>query len=306
MSFSPPALQDAIRSEVLLRKGFSGQKAEAVVRFGNHIGSHLEHYDSVHRLMNHAREHIVSCEKKGASYPSGYVYSADQLLAGKGRFSRSWHAPKGGVWLTLVLVNTLLPETSLLIPLAAGVACCEAVRYFGINASVKWVNDVHVHGKKIAGVLAETFIGPVYGEEYVLLGIGLNVNNQEFPAELRGAAGSMSMYGQGPFSLDGVRLQLLAKLVWNIGLLHYEEERWLADGGSEKDEDAAHPLIAAWRSLSDTPGKDVHYGFNVVERVKYSARALDIDNHGRLIMKLPDGTVVKENSGEIIYASNTR
>jgi len=302
MSFSLSALQNALRSEALARSIFSSQSAKAVLRFGSYIGSNIDHRESSERLMNHAREQIASYENKGVSYPSGYVYSADQLLSGKGRFLRSWHAPKGGVWLTLVLANTLLPESSLLLPLAAGVACCETVQYFGIGASIKWVNDVHVQGKKIAGVLAETFSGPRYGEEYILLGIGLNVNNQDFPAELQATAGSMSMYGQGPFDLDAVRVQLLVKLVWNIGLLHYQEDNWLRLSDSGQELDADHPLIAAWRSLSDTPGKDVHFGFNVVDRVQYSARVVDIDNRGRLIMKLSDGTIVTENSGEIVYA----
>jgi BirA family biotin operon repressor/biotin-[acetyl-CoA-carboxylase] ligase len=252
--------------------------------------------------MNHAREHIVAYERQEISYPSGYVYSADQLFSGKGRFLRSWHAPKGGAWFTLVLVNTLLPDSASLLPLAAGVACCEAVRYFGIEASVKWVNDVHVQGKKIAGILAETFTGPVHGEEYVLLGIGLNVNNQDFPPELQATAGSMSMYRQDLLDLDEVRLQLLVKLAWNIGLLHYEEDKQLRSGDSGQECAAGHPLIAAWRSLSDSPGRDVHFGFNVVDKVHYSARVVDIDNCGRLIMKLPDGTIVTENSGEIVYA----
>ncbi len=301
MSFSSIELQNAIRSEALTRTDFPRKSADAILRYGSYIGSNIEHLDSTERLMDLAREHILAYEKKGISFPSGYVYCADQLLSGKGRFLRSWHAPKGGVWMTIVLVNTLLPESSVLLPLAAGAACCEAVRYFGIAASVKWVNDIHVQGKKIGGILAETYTGPVYGEEYILLGIGLNVNNRDFPAELQAAAGSMSMYGQD-LDLDAVRLQLLVKLAWNIGLLHYEEDNRLGLGGMDQDNAVSHPLISSWRTLSDTLGKVVHFGFNAIEKIQYSAKVVDIDNLGRLVMELPDGTTVTENSGEIIYA----
>nr|MBF0223132.1 biotin--[acetyl-CoA-carboxylase] ligase [Desulfobulbaceae bacterium] len=300
LPFTPLDLQNSIRAEASVRSDFSRQSAETILRYGCYVGSTIEHFDSTDRLMNHAREQISTYENKGVSYPSGYVYSANALHSSKGRFLRSWHAPAGGVWITLVVVNTLLPESSVLLPLAAGVACCETVRSFGVEASVKWVNDVHVHGKKIAGILTESFRGPVFGEEYILLGIGLNVNNQEFPAELRASAGAMSLYGNDIFDLDEVRLRLMAKLAWNVGLLHYEEDRRLNCGASA-DDTAGHPLIAAWRRLSDTVGKNVHYGFNVFEKVQYAARVVDIDPLGRLIMKLKDGSIITENSGEIVY-----
>lgn len=300
MSFPSSELQNAIRAEASVRSGFSRESAETILRYGSYIGSTIEHFDSTDRLMNYARTQITTYENSGVSYPSGYVYSANSLLSSKGRFLRAWHAPEGGVWITLVLVNTLLPESSVLLPLAAGMACCETVRSFGIAASVKWVNDVHVQGKKIAGILTESFRGPVFGEEYILVGIGLNVNNQEFPAELKETAGSMSLYAKDTFDLEAVRLRLLVKLAWNIGLLHHEEDERLSSGDLGHDK-ADHPLISSWRCLSDTPGKTVHYGFNVFEKVQYSAKVVDIDSIGRLIMKLDDGTIITENSGEIVY-----
>lgn len=303
MSSSLLGLQSAIRAEALARPDFSRESADTILRYGSYIGSSFEHLEATERLMDHAREQIALYETSGKSYPSGFVYSADQLFSSKGRFQRSWHAPEGGIWIALVLVNTLLPESSTLIPLAAGAACCEAVRCFGVAASVKWVNDVHVQGKKIAGILTECFTGPVFGEEYIIVGIGLNVNNQVFPAELEGTAASMSMFGPGTFDLEAVRRQLLAKLAWNIGLLHYEEERRLRAGDLEQNgaTSATHPLIASWRRLSDTLGKHIHFGFNVIEKIHYSAKVIDIDNFGRLVMRLPDGVTITENSGEILY-----
>lgn len=300
----PPAsvgFRAACQAEASSRLGFPQNTAVEILRYGGYVGSVVRGLPVAARLMDLARIEIAACEERGDSFSSGTVYFADQLLSGKGRFQRSWHAPEGGVWMTLVLVNTLLPESTTLLSLAAGVACCEAVRYFGVDACVKWVNDIHVQGRKVAGILAETYVGPMYGEEYILLGIGLNVNNLDFPAELSHTAGSMAMFGEGQFNLEAVRQQLLVKLAWNIGLLHYEEQRRLQEGDLDHGAVASHPLLASWRRVSDTLGKTVCFGFNLFEKIQYTATAVDIDSFGRLHLQLPDGSVVVENAGEIAY-----
>ncbi len=82
------------------------------------------------------RKIILAAEEKDESFHSGKVILADEMIYSKGRFKRYWHAPKGGLWMTLALVNTLLPESSLLLPMAAGVACCEVLRHYGIVAHI--------------------------------------------------------------------------------------------------------------------------------------------------------------------------
>jgi len=264
------------------------------------VGADIEHLAEASRCMDLARAEIAACDREDRSFPSGRVIIADQLTRGKGRFLRHWHAPVGGVWLVLALANTLLPEHSALYPLAAGVACCEAVRHFGLSATVKWVNDVYLGGRKVAGILTETVQTPQGSEEFVLIGIGLNVNNTAFAPELRNTAGAMRDFSGHPFDLPEVTATLLAKLSWNIGLLHYVEADGLAMdrglGGAQ-----LHPLLTAWRSLTDTIGRRVRFGFNVVEAAQYTATVLDIDANGHLVMRLDDGQLVCEGGGEIMY-----
>lgn len=294
------AYQQALRSEPLLRPTFPPATAATILRYGAMVGADIEHLSQAARCMDLARDRILACEAADHSFASGRVIIADQLSSGKGRFLRHWHAPLGGVWMVLTLANTLLPEHAALYSLAAGVACCETVRHFQLNATVKWVNDVLLNGRKVAGILTETMHTPKGGEEYVLIGIGLNVNNASFAPELRNLAASMSEFAGHALDLAEVTARLLAKLAWNIGLLHHAEAEHLAADRGLGD-DLPHPLITAWRSVSDTIGRRVRFGFNVAESPQYTAKVIDIDNRGQLLMRLDDGQSVCENSGEIVY-----
>ena len=93
----------------------------------------------------------------------GDVVVADQQTAGRGRFGRTWISPRGGLYATMIL------SADPLISLKAGLAVVRSLRSVGINAGLKWPNDVLVEGRKIAGVLVEK------DGEHVLVGIGLNL-----------------------------------------------------------------------------------------------------------------------------------
>jgi BirA family biotin operon repressor/biotin-[acetyl-CoA-carboxylase] ligase len=273
---------------------------ETVFRHGAVVGSSIEQFARLSRGMDLARQRITACEAEGRSFASGLVILAGELDGGCGRFRRAWHAPAGGLWMTLVLANTLLPESTRLYPLAAGIACCEAVCHLLPAARLKWVNDVHLDNKKIAGILIETMFGPRYGEEYILVGIGVNVNNSGFPAALDGRAAALrDLLGQ-EIDLERFAARLLAKLSWNIGLLHYEEERRLRLGADNAPGD--HPLVSRFRQLSDTVGRRVSFGFNVQEKPQFEARVLGIDPSGGLLLQLAGSPEpLLEHAGEIVY-----
>ncbi len=299
---SPDLVRQALRHKVSCQTAsFTKDAVADITRYGLPIGSEIEYLPETQRCMDVARQRIVAAENAGQSFATGSVFLAGSLSGGQGRFRRSWHAPVGGLWLVIVLVNTLLPANSALYSMAAGVACCETVRHFGITAHVKWVNDVLAGGRKLAGILVESMRGPCHGEEYVLVGIGLNVNNCEFPPELTRQAGAMAQFLSKPLDLTRVGAQLLADLAWNIGLLHYVEAEQLAAGGGEFAMDNKHPVLESWRALSDTPGRRVRFGFNAIASPQFNAQALDVDHSGGLIMRLDDGSTITENSGEIIY-----
>jgi len=309
---TPDYIQKLIDTEeVLYRSGdFTPEAIESVLRYGAVAGSVIEHRPRISRGGDLARQFILAAEEKNESFHSGTVILADEMLASKGRFKRYWHAPVGGLWLTLVLANTLLPESSFLLPLAAGVACCEVIRHYNIQAHIKWVNDTLVDNRKISGILTETFTGPRFGEEYVLIGIGINVNNDLFPPELGDRATSMKSCLGHEIDLAEATARLLAKLRWNIGLLFYAEEKHLekhggialSDGAeSEKMSSEEHPLLHRYKNLSDIFNRRVLFGFNVQTDPQFEARIIGLDNSGGLILKLADSSTIIQHSGEIVY-----
>lgn len=301
INLSSQHVQQIISAEHAVRSHFYPiDLVRKIYRYGSPIGHCIDIYESAARCMDIAREDINRFEQQGQSFNSGKVYVAKRLTAGKGRFKRSWHAPEGGIWLVLALVNTMLPKYSHLIPLVAGIACCETVCHFGVPAQLKWVNDVHVDGKKLAGILTETMVGPTTKEEYVLVGIGMNVNNTWFPEGLAGSAAGMRNYCFEDLDLSQVLAVLMAKLAWNIGLLFFQEETELGEM-SVGTAGEMSPVLQSWSSLSDTIGRRVSYGFNAISDPQYSAEVVGITASGALIMKLPDGREIAEAGGEIVY-----
>ena len=277
---------------------------DAIWRYGGMVGSVVARHERLARGMDLSRNLIRQTEERGASFKSGTVILAGELTGGKGRFQRVWHAPPGGLWLTLIMVNTLLPQSSRLYPLAAGIACCEAVRHYGLPAHLKWVNDLQVGGRKIAGILCETMVGPCYGEEYILLGLGINVNNEVFPAEIASASAALKTLLGTAVDLKLFAARLLVKLAWNIGLLHYEEQQRLltAGGGFAEDRPVADSLVLSrFRQLCDSIGRRVLFGYDVQKQPQYEAQTLGIDEAGALILQLPDGLILAEQGGEIVY-----
>ena len=275
--------------------------AETIIRKGGFVGSAIEHRKSMARTMDHARSHIDQMEQAGTSVSSGTVFLADQLHGSKGRFVRQWYAPEGGLWGTMIYISTLLPETRLLLPLAVGVSCCESLRQTGVDcAEIRWINDVLIAGKKVAGILMEGFYGPFSREEYNLIGFGININNNIFPQEIREVAVSAKQYLERPVDLETFTYCFLAKLTWNLGLLCHQEDCSLSEG-DWYDPQRNHPLIERWCELSSTVGRRVLFGFDVMNKPQYRATAIGISDTGGLQLKLDDGSEIVEHSGEIRY-----
>lgn len=290
----PATLATYIAQEEMARR-FAGSflPADRIFRYGAMVASHIQSSPSLPRAMDEVRRQIQAAAENNRSFASGSVLFAETLSNGKGRFQRSWHAPTGGIWLVAALFNQWLPATTQLLPLVAGVSACETLRSFGLAAELKWVNDVVVGGRKICGILCETFSCPATSEEYILVGLGLNVNNSHFPAELADVATSMKGCAGHDFDLGRVALDLLAKLRWNIGLLTYEEE--------EQEGDHGH-FMAAYRALCASCGRRVAFGFDVQNHPQYEALVTAIADDGGIILHhLRDGVEVVEHGGEIHY-----
>jgi BirA family transcriptional regulator, biotin operon repressor / biotin---[acetyl-CoA-carboxylase] ligase len=121
--------------------------------------------------------------------PVGTIVGAEEQTSGQGRHGHSWHSPAGeGLYFTVILRPTLTPQQLPLVTLALGCAVHDALHILtGIYADLRWPNDVLINEKKVCGILTH-----LEGKA-VLAGVGLNVNQEAFPPELKAIATSLKM-----------------------------------------------------------------------------------------------------------------
>jgi BirA family transcriptional regulator, biotin operon repressor / biotin---[acetyl-CoA-carboxylase] ligase len=171
---------------------------------GSLFGKHIYHFfkvDSTNR---------VALDLGHADEPEGAVILAEEQTAGRGRAGRSWHSERAaGVYVTLLLRPKLAPVQAPLLTIMAGVAARTAIEaHTGLIVDLKWPNDLMIGGKKAGGILTEMYAEP--GQvRFVIVGIGLNVNQEKFNGELGSIATSLRVQAGKPQS----RLELLVRLL---------------------------------------------------------------------------------------------
>ena len=150
----------------------------ASIRKTEWAGAETYYFDKIDSTNTKAKE----LAEEG--HPSGTFVVADQQTAGKGRRGRSWDSlPGTGIYMTLMLKPDINPNHASMLTLVTAMAVANAMhRVTGAEALIKWPNDILVSDRKICGILSEMLLNDV-GVEYVVIGIGLNVNFSE--ADLR-------------------------------------------------------------------------------------------------------------------------
>jgi BirA family biotin operon repressor/biotin-[acetyl-CoA-carboxylase] ligase len=145
-----------------------------------------------------------------AGEPEGAVILAEEQTAGRGRQGRSWHSERAaGIHVTLLLRPKLAPVQAPLLTMMAGLSAHAAVeKVTGLAVDLKWPNDLLIRGKKMGGILTEMQAEPNL-VQFVIVGIGLNVNQEKFPGELATTATSLRMETGKPQS----RMELLVRLL---------------------------------------------------------------------------------------------
>lgn len=142
------------------------------------VGKDLRYFREVRSTNETAREIAANCE-------NGAVVLAEVQTKGRGRLSRSWHSPPGGIWISLVLKPEIPLAQAYRINMAVSVAIARAMfRLYGIKAGIKWPNDLLVSDRKLCGILMEVS-AETDRLEYAVVGIGINANvdGDSFPSD---------------------------------------------------------------------------------------------------------------------------
>ncbi len=213
---------------------------------------------------------------------SGLIIAAEQQTKGKGRLTRSWSSGNGGIYFSLLLRPDLPPTDIAGITLAAGYGVCLAIReYTGLDAKIKWPNDVIIGRKKVCGILTE-MAAQTDRVDYVVIGIGINVNTETFPDEISSKASSLFIESGKKIDRNDFFRCVIKKLDTVI-------TSFMASFSAEDMSD--------FRNLCATIGREVS-----VERNNHtiSGIAEDVTDSGELVILDNSGNKFTINSGEVI------
>jgi len=168
---------------------------------------HVHHYYKVGSTNSEA----MTAAAEGA--PEGSVYLAEEQLTGRGRGAHSWHSARSaGIYCSVILRPPMPPSDALLLSLASGLAVRAAVAEVAqLPVDLKWPNDLLIGGKKFAGILTE-MNAEATQVRHLVVGMGINVNQAKFPAELREIATSLRLETGTEWS----RVELCAALLKSL------------------------------------------------------------------------------------------
>ncbi|MBI3651561.1 MAG: biotin--[acetyl-CoA-carboxylase] ligase [Acidobacteria bacterium] len=189
------------------------------------LGIPLLRFDELASTNDTARELAA------AGHSEGTAILARRQTAGKGRQGRVWSSPADeGLYLSIILRPQLPAPQASLMPLAAAIAVAEMLSFdFHTAADIKWPNDVRINERKICGILVESSIENGLLQS-AILGIGINIAQQNFPDELHDVATSLYLETGQAFAPDEVLPPLLARLnQWYPAALRRPDqviERW--------------------------------------------------------------------------------
>lgn len=207
--------------------------------------------------------------------PEGLVAVADVQSAGRGRHGRTWTAAPGAALLVSVLLRPELTAERLhLVTLAAGVAAVDAVaEVASFDAGLKWPNDLVVDDRKLAGILAEAD-----GAGAVVVGMGLNLRSDAFPAEIADLATACDRHADGPVEATELLVAWLRAFDHRLGALDL--------------------VVAAAAARSATLGRRVHVE---LPAAGFRGVATAMTDEGYLVVTGDDGRAHTVAAGDVIH-----
>lgn len=193
---------------------FDLNKVEAGIA-GTEFSGRILHFSSV------GSTNALAVEAAQAGARTG-VWIADEQTAGRGRGGHTWHSTAGDGLYVSALVTPPIPMTmAMWIPLATGLAAQAAIHEItGLEADIRWPNDLLLNRKKCGGILVESAANPADSMlRYAVIGMGINLNHAAFPLEIESLATSMRRESGTAISRDDLLIPLLRSLDEEIRLL---------------------------------------------------------------------------------------
>jgi BirA family transcriptional regulator, biotin operon repressor / biotin---[acetyl-CoA-carboxylase] ligase len=234
---------------------------------------------TIHRLGAVASTQGEAARLAAVGASEGTVVTATHQSAGRGRRGREWlDAPGESLLMSIVLRPPILPSLAPQLSLVAAVAVVDALGRTGVTATIRWPNDVMVGDRKICGILPEALTTREGTLEHVILGIGLNVNQRDFPASIRTLATSVRIETRREHAVEAMLQTVLAGL-----------EGWcgrFVEGGLDA-------LLPAWL------GRAQGIGSRARAADGREGLAVGLAADGALLLRTDDGETVRVVAGEV-------
>ena len=224
------------------------------------------------KKLNSTNERAKLLAKKGFF---DVVIVADEQTKGKGRFNRKWFSSKGGLYLSILLKEQDIGNVKYLTFISALSAVKSIEKITGLKAKIKWPNDIHFNGKKLCGILTETF------KEGVVVGVGINTNQKKFNKQISNIATSIKIESNKTVDKE----KLLNKCLEEFSLLYkqYKNRKY-------------KKILALLKKNCDTIDREAK-----VKTLKkeFYGKAIDIDEECNLILRLKNSKIKKIVEGDV-------
>lgn len=218
--------------------------------------------------------------------PEGTVVIADYQSHGRGRFGRIWKAePEKNILMSVILRPTIPIEKFGILSILTSVSVAEAIeKNTDVKVTTKWPNDLLINGKKFCGILLEASI-TVESGDFVIIGIGINVNQENFPKEIQDYATSLYLETGKIFDRTILVQDILRSLEKNYIRLSNSQD--------------FKSVIDSWKKRCDMFGKKImviHGGKTII------GKAIDVDEKGFLLLEDENSKLLSLSAGDVTIA----
>ena len=242
------------------------------------MGKKLFLFKNIHSTNDIAKE----LASKGVE--AGTVVISEKQSNGRGRLSRRWLSPAGGLWFSIILKPKIEPNELFKLTFLTAVVVVRTLRKkFKLNAQIKWPNDVLINGKKVCGILSEIITSLSGLINFVIVGIGINANIdlKTFPKHLQFSVTSIRSELKKEIDREDFLCALLTEL---------ENYYYLLIHGSFDS------ILEEWKDLNCT--LDAYVEVEGLDGV-IKGQAIDVDKDGALMIKLENGSMKRVISGDV-------
>lgn len=215
--------------------------------------------------------------------PHGTLAVADQQNAGRGRRGRGWESPKGcSIYMSILLRPEIPPVKAPMLTLVMALSAAEGLKEStGLDAGIKWPNDIVLNGKKLVGILTEMSTEIDY-INHVVIGVGINVNMTDLPEEIKGKATSLRLEMGQVVKRSPIIAAVMRNFEKNYSL-------FLETQNLEKMQEKYNSLLVnREKEVRILGGKE-----------EYNAYALGVNKEGELLVRREDGTTEAVYAGEV-------